>query len=106
MDNTNVDSLYRSYASVAQKLNIPSCEEDQTDMKQVVRCCMAEVRKLLLPWYTLCCRKPLYKTLFPDMAQSHQLDSSTQRTCRAGKSTSHTHVYSMIYARGEWMRRQ
>ena len=49
MDKTDVDSLYRSYASVAQKLNIPGCEEDQADMKQDVRCCVAEVRKLLLP---------------------------------------------------------
>lgn len=43
IDTSDKDSLYRSYVSVAQKLSIPGCDNDQTDMKQVVKCCVAEV---------------------------------------------------------------
>jgi hypothetical protein len=31
------------YASVAQKLSIPSCNNDKTDLKQVIKQCVAEV---------------------------------------------------------------
>jgi tetratricopeptide (TPR) repeat protein len=43
MDASDIDSLYRSYASVAQKLNIPGCDDDQADIKQVVKHCVAAV---------------------------------------------------------------
>jgi hypothetical protein len=42
LDASDTDSLYRSYASVAQKLSI-SCDDDQADTKKVVRCCVAEM---------------------------------------------------------------
>jgi tetratricopeptide (TPR) repeat protein len=50
MDATDTDSLYRSYASVAQKLGIPGCNDDKTDLKQVTKRCVAEVstRRCLL----------------------------------------------------------
>ncbi|KAJ4346585.1 uncharacterized protein N0V89_010516 [Didymosphaeria variabile] len=41
MDASDMDSLYRSYASVAQKLSVPGCDDDQADMKQVVKRCVA-----------------------------------------------------------------
>jgi tetratricopeptide (TPR) repeat protein len=43
MDASDTDSLYRSYASVAQKLSIPGCDDDQADIKQIVRRCVAEL---------------------------------------------------------------
>jgi hypothetical protein len=43
MDASDKDSLYRSYANVAQKLSIPGCDDDQADIKQVVKRCVAEV---------------------------------------------------------------
>ncbi|KAF2993355.1 hypothetical protein E8E13_001213 [Curvularia kusanoi] len=43
MDASDEDSLCRSYASVAQKLSIPGCEDDQTDTKQVVKRCVAAI---------------------------------------------------------------
>ncbi|KAF1357717.1 kinesin light chain 3 [Lizonia empirigonia] len=43
MDASDKDSLYRSYASVAQRLSIPGCDDDQADLKQVVKRCVAEV---------------------------------------------------------------
>ncbi|KAF1358454.1 HET-domain-containing protein [Lizonia empirigonia] len=43
MDASDKDSLYRSYASVAQKLSIPGCDDDQADIKQVIKRCVAEV---------------------------------------------------------------
>jgi tetratricopeptide (TPR) repeat protein len=43
MDATDTDSLYRSYASVSQKLGIPGCNDDKTDLKQVTKRCVAEV---------------------------------------------------------------
>ncbi|KAG9199902.1 hypothetical protein G6514_007802 [Epicoccum nigrum] len=43
MDAGDKESLYRSYTSVAQKLRIPSCNDDQADMKQVVKRCVAEL---------------------------------------------------------------
>ncbi|KAH5617499.1 hypothetical protein HBI23_255480 [Parastagonospora nodorum] len=43
MDASNIDSLYRSYASVAQKLSIPNCEDVQADMKQVMKRCVAAI---------------------------------------------------------------
>jgi tetratricopeptide (TPR) repeat protein len=50
MDASDIDSLYRSYASVAQKLSIPGCDDDQADIKQVVKRCVAaiSVRQCLL----------------------------------------------------------
>ncbi|KAF1359506.1 HET-domain-containing protein [Lizonia empirigonia] len=39
MDASDRDSLYRSYASVAQKLSIPGCDDEQADLKQIVKRC-------------------------------------------------------------------
>jgi tetratricopeptide (TPR) repeat protein len=43
MDASDIDSLYRSYASVAQKLSIPGCDDDQADAKQVAKRCVAAI---------------------------------------------------------------
>ncbi|KAG9201760.1 hypothetical protein G6514_005376 [Epicoccum nigrum] len=43
IDASDIDSFYRSYASVAQKLSVPGCDDDQADMKQIVKRCVAEV---------------------------------------------------------------
>jgi tetratricopeptide (TPR) repeat protein len=41
IDASDIDSLYRSYASVAQKLSIHVCNDDQADTKQIVKRCVA-----------------------------------------------------------------
>jgi tetratricopeptide (TPR) repeat protein len=43
MDASDIDSLYQSYASVAQKLGIPGCDDDQADIKQVAKRCVAAI---------------------------------------------------------------
>ncbi|KAF2632230.1 HET-domain-containing protein [Macroventuria anomochaeta] len=43
IDASDKDSIYWSYASVAQKLSIPGCDDDQAYIKQVVKRCVAEV---------------------------------------------------------------
>jgi hypothetical protein len=43
MDASDIDSLYRSYASVAQKLSIPGCDDDQADIKQIMKRCVAAI---------------------------------------------------------------
>jgi hypothetical protein len=43
MDASNKESLYRSYASVAQRLRIPGCNDDQADIKEGVKRCVAEL---------------------------------------------------------------
>jgi hypothetical protein len=43
IDASDTDSLYRSYASVAQKLSIPGYDDDQADIKHIVKRCVAEV---------------------------------------------------------------
>jgi tetratricopeptide (TPR) repeat protein len=43
MDASDIDSLYRSYASVAQKLSIPGYDDDQPDIKQVAKRCVAAI---------------------------------------------------------------
>jgi tetratricopeptide (TPR) repeat protein len=43
IDASDRDSLYRSYASVAQKLSIPGCDDDQADSKQIVKRCVAAI---------------------------------------------------------------
>jgi tetratricopeptide (TPR) repeat protein len=50
MDASDIDSLNRSYARVAQKLSIPGCDNDQVDIKQVAKRCVAaiSVRQCLL----------------------------------------------------------
>jgi tetratricopeptide (TPR) repeat protein len=50
MDASNIESLSRSYASVAQKLSVPGCDNDPADIKQVVKRCVAAIsaRKCLL----------------------------------------------------------
>ncbi|KAI1680292.1 TPR-12 multi-domain protein [Pyrenophora tritici-repentis] len=43
MDASNEVSLYQSYASVAQKLNIAGWDDDQADIKQLVKRCVVEI---------------------------------------------------------------
>ena len=43
IDASHKDSLYQSYASVAQKLSIPRWNSDLADMKQVIKHCVAEL---------------------------------------------------------------
>jgi hypothetical protein len=43
IDASDKDSLYRSYASVAQKLSIPGYDDDQADSKQIVKRCVAAI---------------------------------------------------------------
>jgi hypothetical protein len=43
MDASDVDCLYRSYASIAQKLSIPGCDGDQADAKQIMKRCVAAI---------------------------------------------------------------
>jgi hypothetical protein len=44
MDASNIDSLYQSYTSIAQKLSISSYNNNQVDIKQVTRRCVAAIR--------------------------------------------------------------
>jgi tetratricopeptide (TPR) repeat protein len=43
MDASDKDSLYQSYASVAQKLNVQGWDDDQADMEQLAKRCVAEI---------------------------------------------------------------
>jgi len=43
MDVSDNDSLYQSYASVAQKLSVPGWDDDQADMKQLAKRCVVEI---------------------------------------------------------------
>ncbi|KAH6612769.1 kinesin light chain [Boeremia exigua] len=43
MDASDIDSISRSYASVARKLSVPGCDDDQADTKQVVKRCVAAI---------------------------------------------------------------
>jgi tetratricopeptide (TPR) repeat protein len=43
IDASNIDSIYQSYASVAQKLGVAGWDDNQIDMKQLARRCVAEV---------------------------------------------------------------
>jgi tetratricopeptide (TPR) repeat protein len=43
IDASDKDSLYQSYANVAQKLDVSGWDDDQTDMKQLARHCVAEI---------------------------------------------------------------
>jgi hypothetical protein len=43
MDASDKDSLYQSYASVAQKLNILGWDHDQADMKQLIKRCVVKI---------------------------------------------------------------
>jgi UDP-2,3-diacylglucosamine pyrophosphatase LpxH len=43
MDTSDKDSLYQSYASVAQKLRVPGWDDDQADMKQLAQRCVVEM---------------------------------------------------------------
>ncbi|KAI2477410.1 AAA superfamily ATPase [Pyrenophora tritici-repentis] len=50
MDASDKDSLYQSYASVAQKLSVLGWDDDQADIKQLIKRCIVEmsVRQCLL----------------------------------------------------------
>ncbi|KAK7177352.1 Kinesin light chain 5 [Paraphaeosphaeria sporulosa] len=43
MDASDKDSLYQSYASVAQKLRFPGWDDDQASMKQLAERCVVEI---------------------------------------------------------------
>ncbi|KAI0604678.1 CDC6 Cdc6-related protein AAA superfamily ATPase [Pyrenophora tritici-repentis] len=43
MDASDKDSLYQSYANVAQKLSIPGWDDDQADMKKLAKRCVVEI---------------------------------------------------------------
>jgi tetratricopeptide (TPR) repeat protein len=43
IDASDKDSLYQSYASVAQKLNVLGWDDNQTDMKQLAKRCVVEI---------------------------------------------------------------
>jgi hypothetical protein len=43
IDASDKDSLYQSYASVAQKLSVSGWDDDQADMEQLARLCVAEI---------------------------------------------------------------
>jgi tetratricopeptide (TPR) repeat protein len=43
MDTSDKDSLYQSYASVAQKLCVPGWDDDQADIKQLAQRCVVEM---------------------------------------------------------------
>jgi tetratricopeptide (TPR) repeat protein len=43
IDASDKDSLYQSYANVAQKLDVSGWDDDQADMKQLARNCIAEI---------------------------------------------------------------
>ncbi|KAE8846566.1 hypothetical protein HRS9139_01133 [Pyrenophora teres f. teres] len=43
MDASDKVSLYQSYASVAQKLNVAGWDDDQADIKQLVKRCVIEI---------------------------------------------------------------
>jgi hypothetical protein len=43
MDASDMDSLYRSYASAAWRLSVPDRDDDQADIKQVVNRCVAAI---------------------------------------------------------------
>jgi hypothetical protein len=45
MDASDKDSLYQSYASIAQKLSVLGWDDDQADMKQLVKRCAVEISK-------------------------------------------------------------
>ncbi|KAI1519708.1 kinesin light chain [Pyrenophora tritici-repentis] len=50
MDASDKDSLYQSYASVAQKISVLGWDDDQADMKQLLKRCLVEIsaRKCLM----------------------------------------------------------
>ncbi|RII24862.1 hypothetical protein CUC08_Gglean005676 [Alternaria sp. MG1] len=43
MDASDKDSLYQSYAGVAQKLNVLGWDDDQADVKQLIKRCVVEI---------------------------------------------------------------
>jgi tetratricopeptide (TPR) repeat protein len=43
MDASDKDSLYQSYTSVAKKLSVPDWDDDQADMKQLIKRCVVEI---------------------------------------------------------------
>jgi tetratricopeptide (TPR) repeat protein len=43
MDASDKDSLYQSYASVAQKLGVTGWDDDQADIKQLIKRCVVEI---------------------------------------------------------------
>jgi tetratricopeptide (TPR) repeat protein len=87
IDASNIDSLYQSYASVAKKLGVAGWDDDQIDMKQLARRCVAEIsaRQCLLIF---------------DNAGDTTLQSSSLSTAEAADLTDYlpsSHLCSVIF---------
>jgi hypothetical protein len=92
IDASDMNSLYRSYASVARKLRIPSCDDDQADTKQVVKHCVAEVstRQCLL----------VFDNVEDTTVQPSGL-SSTSEAADLSAVLPHSKLYSVIFTTTE-----
>jgi hypothetical protein len=91
MDASDIDSLYQSYTSVAQKIRIPGCNDDQADTKQVVKRCVAAI----------CARQCL---LIFDNVESTTLWSSGSSTTQAADLADflpHSKLCSVIFTTTE-----
>jgi tetratricopeptide (TPR) repeat protein len=91
IDASDTDSLYRSYASVVRKLRVPGCDDDQVDMKQVVKRCVAEVNKR-------------HCLLVLDNVESTTLRASSSSTTRAADLADflpHSKLCSVIFTTTE-----
>ncbi|KAF1360098.1 HET-domain-containing protein [Lizonia empirigonia] len=80
IDASDADSLYRSYASVAQKLSIPGCDNNQADIKQIVKRCVAEVstRQCLLVFNNAEGTAPCLQKIHPFPTAQRSSSSMTQ----------------------------
>ncbi|KAK7177485.1 kinesin light chain [Paraphaeosphaeria sporulosa] len=87
IDASDKDSLYQSYASVAQKLGISGWDDDQADMKQLARRCVVE----------LGARQSL---LIFDNTEDTTLQSSGSSTAEAANLTAYlprSHLCSVMF---------
>jgi tetratricopeptide (TPR) repeat protein len=87
IDASDKDSLYQSYASVAQKLGVSGWDDDQADMKQLARRCVVEIsaRQCLLIF---------------DNAENTTLQPSGSSTTEAANLTDYlprSHLCSVIF---------
>ncbi|KAF2633333.1 kinesin light chain, partial [Macroventuria anomochaeta] len=91
MDASDMDSLYRSYATVAQKLRVSGCDDDQADMKQVFKRCVAAMsaRQCLL----------IYDNV--EGTTSRPSGSSTTRAADLADFLPHSKLCSVIFTTTE-----
>lgn len=87
IDASNKDSLYQSYANVAQKLGVSGWDNDKADTKQLARHCVEEIstRQCLLIY---------------DNAESTTLQSSGSSTAEVAELPDylpHSHLCSIIF---------